>query len=88
MLQNKDFAELTLEELLIEEKKLKKNQTIAAVLIGVAIGILVYGVATKGFGFLHIFLPLALIYVFYKDSEKNKEKLRQIRIEINAKNID
>lgn len=45
MLENKDYAELTLEELLIEEKKLKKKEIISAVLIGVAIGILVYGVA-------------------------------------------
>lgn len=85
MLEHTDYAEWTLEALLIEEKKLKKNETIAAVLIGVAIGILVYGVARKGFGFLHIFLPLVLMYIFYKDSEKNKQKLKQIRIEINNK---
>ena len=85
MLEHRDYTEWTLEALFIEEKKLKKNETIAAVLIGVAIGILVYGVARKGFGFLQIFLPLALMYVFYKDSEKTKQKLRQIRIEINNK---
>jgi uncharacterized membrane protein len=85
MLEHRDYTEWTLEALLTEEKKLKKNETIAAVLIGVAIGILVYGVAMKGFGFLHIFLPLALMYLFYKDSEKTKQKLRQIRIEINNK---
>jgi uncharacterized membrane protein len=85
MLEHTDYAEWTLEALFIEEKKLKKKETIAAVLIGVAIGILVYGVAMKGFGFLHIFLPLALMYVFYKDSEKNKHALKQIRIEINNK---
>ena len=86
MLENKDYAELTLEELLIEEKKLKKKEIISAVLIGVAIGILVYGVVKKGFGFLHIFLPSALIYIFYRDSEKNKQNLRQVRTEINTKN--
>ncbi len=85
MLEHKDYAELTLEELLIEEKRLKKKEIISAVLIGVAIGILVYGVVKNGFGFLHIFLPCALIYIFYKDSEKNKEKLSQVRTEINAK---
>ena len=85
MLEHKDFAEWTLEELLIEEKKLKKKETISSVLIGVAIGILVYGVVKKGFSFLPVFLPIALIYIFYKDSEKNKEKLKQIRTEINNK---
>jgi len=85
MLENKDYAELTLEELLIEEKKIIKKETLSRVLIGVAIGILVYGVVQKGFGFLHIFLPSALIYIFYKDSEKNKEKLSQVRAEINAR---
>ena len=41
MLENKDYAELTLEELLIEEKKIIKKETLSRVLIGVAIGILV-----------------------------------------------
>lgn len=85
MLEHKDFAEWTLEELLIEEKKFKKKETISSVLIGVALGILVYGVVKKGFGFLHIFLPLGLVYIFYKDSEKNKANLKQIRTEINNK---
>ena len=87
MLEQKDYAEMTLEELLIEEKKLKKNQIIPAVLIGVAVGILVYCVVKKGFGFLYIFLPSALIYIFYKDSEKNKQKLRKIQAEINTKQL-
>ncbi|MFN0177150.1 MAG: hypothetical protein ACKVU0_21085 [Saprospiraceae bacterium] len=86
MLEHKDYAELTLEELLTEEKNLKKRETISRVLIGVAIGILVYGIVKKGFGFLHIFLPSGLIYIFYKDSEKNKEKISQVRTEINARN--
>lgn len=85
MLEHKDYAELTLEELLIEEKKIKKRETLSAVLIGVAIGILVYGVVINGFGFLHIFLPSVLSYKFYRDSEKNKQNLRQVRTEINIK---
>ena len=85
MLENKDYAEWTLEALLIAEKKLKKKETISSVLIGVAIGILVYGVVINGFGFLRIFLPIALIYIFFRDLEKNKENLRQIRTEINNK---
>ncbi len=47
MLEHKDYAELTLEELLIEEKRLKKKETLSRVLIGVAIGILVFGTLRK-----------------------------------------
>ena len=86
MLDDKDYSKLTLEELLIEEKKIKKNETIAAVIIGFLIGIMVYGVVMNGIGFLYIFIPLILIGGVYKNSQKHKHKLKQIQAEISAKN--
>jgi len=86
MADNKDYSKLPLEELLAEEKKIKKNEITSAVLIGIAIGIMVYGIATKGIGFLYIFIPLLLIGGIYKNSQKQKHNLKQIQAEINVKN--
>ena len=86
MLDSKDYSKLTLEELLTEEKKIKKNEIISAVIIGFSIGIIVYGVAKNGIGFLHIFIPLLLIYGIYKNSQKLKHNLKQIQEEINTRN--
>ena len=85
MLDKIDYSKLTLEELLIEETKLKKNETLSALLIGVAIGIIVYGVAKNGMGGIYVFLPLFLIYGIYKNSQKNKKKLKEIHTEIALK---
>ncbi len=86
MSDNQNYTEWTLETLLTEEKKLKQKGIISAVLIGVALGILVYGIVKNGFGFLHIFLPLVLIYWFNKEAEKNKLKLKEVRAAIEHKN--
>jgi len=85
MANNKDYSKLTLEELLIEEKKIKKNEIINAVIIGFLIGVMIYGIATKGFGFLYIFIPLLFISGTYKNAQKLKHNLKQIQAEINAK---
>lgn len=86
MSDKKDYSKLTLEELLKEEKKIKKNETISAFIIGFLISVMVYGVAKNGFGFLYIFIPLILIGGVYKNSQKLKDNLKQIRTEINTKN--
>lgn len=85
MSNHKDYSKLTLEELMIEEKKIKKKETIAAVIIGFLVGVMVYGVAKNGFGFLYIFIPLILISGIYKNSQQLKQHLKQIQAEINAK---
>lgn len=85
MSDNKDYSKLALDELLKEEKKMKKAEITSAVFIGFLIGVMVYGVATKGFGFLHIFIPLLLIAGIAKNSQNLKQKLEQIRAEIRAK---
>jgi uncharacterized membrane protein YoaK (UPF0700 family) len=81
-----DYSHLTLEELLIEEKKIKKKETISAVIIGFLAGVMIYGVVSQGFGFLYIFIPLILIFAVYRNSQKLKKELKKIRSEINAKN--
>lgn len=84
-MDKENYAEFTLEELITEEKRIQKRETISKFLIGFLVGILIYGVAKDGFGFLHIFLPLILMAGIYKDSQLSKENLRQVRTEITAK---
>ena len=75
MPENKAYAKWTLEELLAEEKKIKKRETLAAGIIGFLIGIIVYGVATSGSGFLYIAIPLVLIYGIYKGFAKAQTRV-------------
>ena len=84
-MDNKDYSKLALGELLKEEKKIKKMEITAAVVIGFLIGVIVYGVAKNGFGFLYIFIPLLLIAGVAKNSQSLRKKLKQIRAEISAK---
>ena len=80
------YTTISLENLLIEEKRLKKNGYLDAVLIGFVIGILIYGVVTKGIGFIHIFLPILLLSGIYKGSLPGKKKLKLIQGEIKLRN--
>lgn len=88
MLDKKDYSKLTLEELLIKEKKVKKNEIFSAGLIGFLIGVMVYGLVKNGFGFLYLAIPLFLIVVIYKNSQIQKQNLKQIQTEINLKNAN
>ncbi|MEL7220800.1 MAG: hypothetical protein AAGJ93_05735 [Bacteroidota bacterium] len=81
----KKYQELTLEELITEEKKIKKRETISRFLIGFLIGVLIFGIVKKGIGFLHIFLPLVIMAGIYKDSQRTKEQMRQVQTEIAKK---
>ena len=86
MLDSKDYSKLTLEELLTEEKKIKKTEMLSAATTGFLIGIMVYGVVKNGFGFLYIAIPLFLIFGIYRNSQKNKQNIKQIQTEINTQN--
>jgi hypothetical protein len=85
MFDKNDYSKLTLQELLIEEKKIKKNETLSAGLIGLMIGIMVYGFIRNGFGFLYLAIPVFLIWGIYKNSQIQKQNLKQIQTEINTK---
>jgi hypothetical protein len=87
MLDKKDYSKLTLEELMLEEKKIKQNEILSAGFIGFCVGIMIFGLVKNGFGFLYIIIPLVLISAFYKNSQVQKEKLKEIQNEISNKNI-
>jgi hypothetical protein len=82
MLYKKDYTTLTLEELFVEEKKVKKTELLSAGLVGFLIGVMVYGVVKNGFGYLYLAIPLFLITIIYKNSQIQKQNLAQIQAEI------
>ncbi|WBA41925.1 FUSC family protein [Hymenobacter canadensis] len=86
MSAQEDYSKLTLQELLGEEKKLKRNEIFAAASIGFLVGVMVYGVVRNGFGFLYVAIPLAMIVGIYRNSQSQKQVLQQVRAEISLRN--
>jgi hypothetical protein len=79
-MEKKDLSELTDEELLIEQKKLKNSKIFHAVTIGFLAGILIFGIVSwslsseKHWGFLiPMLIPIAFIYKLIKNPNKNKD---------------
>ena len=88
MSDTKDYSKMTPEELSAAEKKLKRSEFVSAVLVGFLVGIMIFGVAKNGFGFLYIFIPVLLIVGIVKNSQTQKRNLNEIRAEIaSRKNI-
>jgi hypothetical protein len=82
MQKNNDYTTWTLETLQAEEKKIKQNSTVAAVIIGLCFGILLYSIIKNGFKLIPILLPLGLLFLMAMNSKKTKETLKQIQAEI------
>ncbi len=85
MLDQKGYAQLTLEELLAEEKKLKRQSITGNVLIGFLAGVIIYGVAKNGFGLLYTAIPLLIIAAVAKNGQSIKAKLKELREEIDGR---
>ena len=78
-----DLTKLTLEELLIEQKKRKSNYTIGAFLVGMMIGVAVWSAVKNGFGIL-LFIPLLFGYWF----RNAKSDYDEIKKEITSRNLN
>ena len=81
-MDEKDLLDLSTDELLEKEKQIRRNETIARFIIGFLAGVLIYGVATKGFGFLHIFLPILIAFWIIRNSQNQQKKLKAILNEL------
>ncbi len=68
-MKQEEIVDLTDEALLQERKKVKLNNTVNALLIGVFIGIAVYSAVNNGFGFATLF-PLFFVYIAFKNGKK------------------
>jgi hypothetical protein len=71
MFSTKDYSKLTLDELVSEEKKLKSQKTLTALLIGFFVGIAIYSATHKGF-VLPVFLLLVSVFVGFSYSKNLK----------------
>lgn len=80
-----NLTRMSLEELQRAEKRTRNEQLTVAVLIGFLIGVIIYGVATKGFGLLHTLLPAGLIILLTRSMGKANQRLAGIRAELGKK---
>lgn len=85
-MQNKDYAQLSLEDLQAEEKKIKKELTIRAFFIGILIGIIIFSVVSNGFKVFPMLIPAILIFMISRNSQNLKFNLQEVRKEISASN--
>lgn len=70
-MKEKEFSELTDQEMLDEAKKMKSTALLNAVLIGVMFGVVVYSVVKNSWGFLTL-IPLFIAYKLFNTSKKDK----------------
>jgi len=84
-MEKKDYSLLDPEALRLEEKKIRRKEIISAVLIGFLFGIIIYGVANNGFGFIYVVIPLILIIGIVRHSKSLKAELMQVRSEIDLR---
>lgn len=82
MFSSKDYAKMTLDELVSEEKRLKSQKIITAVFIGFVIGIAVWSATHRGGPFLTfglLILPLLI-------GSRYSKNLKGIKAEISRRN--
>lgn len=86
---SKDYTSMSLEELMVEEKKTRKEQLLVSVLIGFMVGVLafavVFAVIGKGFRLISMLLPSIMVYVFYRMAVRTNQRLAEIRAELGRK---
>jgi VIT1/CCC1 family predicted Fe2+/Mn2+ transporter len=79
---NRDFSELTDQELIDEAKKIKSFSISNALIIGVLVGIIFYSIVKNSWGLLTL-IPLYFIYKMINDPKnkrsKNLEELLKVR---------
>jgi len=81
-----NLTELSDQELLQRIKKVKTNKIFDAIIIGITIGIAIYGASKNGLGFFIIF-PFILAYVIIRNSKNNKILEKEIQKELKHRNL-
>lgn len=77
-MNQKELSQLSDEELLEEATKIKPSPIFDAFFIGVLIGIIIYGIAANGWGFL-ILIPLFLIYLFLQKPKRYQALKKELK---------
>ena len=85
-MKSNNLAELTDKEILQKIKKIKTNKIIDATIVGVTIGIAIYGAVKNGFEFF-TFFPLLLAYVIVRNSTNNKILENELQTELESRKL-
>jgi hypothetical protein len=85
MTKEKDYAQLTLEELIAEEKKIKRQDITGSVFVGFLVGVMLFGLIMNGFGLLYTAIPLLIIAAVAKNGQSIKARLKEVREEIDGR---
>ncbi len=81
-MQENEFSSFTDQELLEEAKKNKSTNIFSAFIIGIMIGVAIYGAVKNGPGF---FTFLTLIFAFTAFS--NAKKTKELNFELKSRNL-
>ena len=81
MFSSKDYSALSLEELVVEEKKVKAQKVTVAVFVGLMVGVAVWSATHKG-GF---FLTSLLLLLAFWIGRSHSQNLQRIQAEISRK---
>jgi hypothetical protein len=75
--EQKEWHDITDEDLLAEEKRTRSYRTYDAVIIGFLIGVALYSIANKGFGLL-TFLPLVYLPIAGRNRKRRQELMKEL----------
>ena len=76
-MNQKHPSELTNQELLAEAKKMKSTALLNAFLIGLVIGVVIYGVAKNNWGFFAL-IPLFIVFKVFNKPAKDKALKKEL----------
>mgnify|MGYP006309597135 CR=1 FL=1 len=77
-MNQKEISELTDQELIEEDKKIKPSPIVDAFFIGFLIGIIIFSVAANSWGFVTL-IPLFLIYLLLKKSKRKTALQKELK---------
>lgn len=80
-----DFAKLSVEELLAEEKRLKKHEFYAAFGFGFLAGVMGFGLITGGFGMVYVAIPVGFMIGIYRNAQLRGRRMEAVRAELDAR---
>jgi len=85
-MKTENLTELSDQDLLQKLKKIKNNKIIDASIVGITIGIAIYGTVKNGLEFF-TFFPLILAYIVVRNSTNNKILEKEIQKELKSRNL-
>ncbi len=87
-MESQNLSELSMAELLTEQKKRKTALLTQQFIIGLMAGVAVYSVVKNGFRFFPLALPLLFIFIFVRSGKGLKAGLQSVQAEIKFRNED